>query len=427
MKRVLSIVFLFHLLLFGQSQLLSPIPLPTTIVVDLDPTPYDDAMLEEALARGEIFTFLAKSGATTNADLLAQRQRYMALLNLKGRTYGGITFRIAFVIPERVIGKYAVSTTQSALAYLLDRGVPFDMEVFSIPDESDETLRQVLEEISADMPYDLIVAPVTRKGADYLCHQALPGKLFVPTIHKHRIECPNEQVLFGGIDYTGQIETLSYLVESNATTVTVSDSSPLSGMLSETVSEFVDVNDSIVLGRSGYYKDIIETHDDLNQSTLFLNTPVVKSSLFLSQLTLADFKPNLILSTQINYSPLLLTLTQYHDRENMVLASSIGLADPFLTENIALLHQDIRFNWLNYATVVGIDDIFNRTTGEQRLTRESFTDRSLEYEIRLYEAGLYRFVPREIPFPPIEEIIEPVDEEEDTGFYSPLSQAETTE
>lgn len=414
----------FSLFLWGQSQLLSPIPLPTMIIIDLDPTPYNDAMLEEALERGEIFTFLAKSKNTENPDLMAYRQSYMALFNLKGRVYGGTAFRIAFIVPRKIIGKYALTTTHSALAYLLDRGVPFEMEVFSIPDEKEETLQKVLQEISASGTYDLIVAPVTKVGADYLCNQLLPGKFFIPTMHKSRIDCINEQVLFGGIDYAKQIETLGYLVEPNATTVTVSDRSGLSKLLSQTVSKFVDVNDSIVLGQNGYYKDLIERHEDLNQSTIFLNTPVVKSSLFLSQLTLADFKPALILSTQINYSPLLLTLTQYHDRENMVIASSIGEADPFLTENLALVRQDIRFNWLNYATVAGIDNIFNLKTGEQRRTKEVFVDQSLDYEIRLFEAGLYRFVPKEIPFPE-EEIMEPV--EEDSVFYSPLSQAQTSE
>ena len=422
MKKSLSGLLLLTLFVFGQSQLLSPIPLPTMIIVDLDPTPYDDAMLQEALERGEVFTFLAKSKGTADPDLQAQRQSYMALFNLKGRIYGNAAFRLAFIVPKKVIGKYALSTTHSALAYLLDRGVPFEMEVFSVDDEEEETLNKALRDLSGTGKYDLIVAPVPRRGAEFFCNQMLPGRLFIPTIHKSRIECLNEQVVFGGIDYTRQIEVLSYMVESNATTVTVSDRSGLSKMLSETVSEFVDVNDSIILSQNGYYKDIIEKHEDLNQSTIFLNTPVVKSSLFLSQLTLADFKPNLILSTQINYSPRLLTLTQYHDRENMVIASSIGPADPFLTENVAFVRQDIRFNWLNYATVVGIDERFNMKTGEPRLTKELFTDRSLDYEIRLYDAGLYRFVPREIPFPETEEIIEPI-EEEPAEPYTPLSQA----
>jgi len=236
----------------------------------------------------------------------------------------------------------------------------------------------------------------------------------------------NSLVSFGGIDYNAQIETLSYLVESNATTVTVSDSSSISKMLSQAVAQSLEVNDHLSLDRSGYYKDLILRHEDLNESTIFLNTPVVKSSLFLSQLTLADFKPVQVLSTQINYSPLLLTLTQYHDRENMVVASSIGEPDPVLSENIALISQDIRFNWLNYATVTGIDYYFSSKTGERRLMKESFLDGSIDYGVLLYEAGLYRFVPKEVPQPP-EDLNDSSTYSDDEAYMDDGYQLETIE
>ncbi|BDY11827.1 hypothetical protein [Hydrogenimonas cancrithermarum] len=420
MRKLIPLTLLYVVLL-AQSQLLSPIPVPSTVIIDLDPEPYDDAMLETALANGKVFTFIAKSKHTKNPELSSLRQSYMTLFSLTHRIYTTSAFRLAFIVPYKVIGKYAYSTSNTALGYLLNRGIPFEMELFAIDDEENTSLQSALDTID-EKRFDLVVAPVTQKGASYLCSQNGLTKIFIPTLHKNRIECDNEKVYFGGIDYTGQIETLSYLVESNATTVTVSDNSAISRMLSQTVYNIVDVDDTIVLGQSGYYKDLILKHEDLNQSTIFLNTPVVKSSLFLSQLTLADYKPQQVLSTQINYSPLLLTLTQYHDRENMVLASSIGPMDSTLTENIALINQDIRFNWLNYATIAGIDNEFSISTSEERLANEVFVDGSLEYNVYLYEAGLYRFVPKEVPYP-AEERIETIEEQ----FYSPDSQDEMSE
>ncbi|WP_457598611.1 hypothetical protein [Hydrogenimonas sp.] len=415
--RKLLVILLLYTGLTAQIQLSSPIPLPSTVIIDLDPHEYDEKELFELLQKGEIFTFLAKSKTAQNPELAAVRQSYMTLFNITHKIYSSAAFRVAFIVPYKVIGKYAYSTSNAALAYLLNRKIPFEMEVFPVGDEDNATLQTTLESLSGGS-FDVIVAPVTMKGARYLCRQNLDTELFIPTLHKNRIDCPNNRVSFGGIDYSGQIETLSYLVDSNATTITVSDSSPISRMLSETVAETIDVKERLVLDRSGYFKDMIARHEDLNQSALFLNTPVVKSSLFLSQLTLADFKPQLILSTQINYSPLLLTLTQYHDRENMVLASSIGTLDPVLTENIALVNQDVRFNWLNYATVAGIDYYFSAKTGEQRLSQESFVDGSIDYGIQLYEAGLYRFIPRELPEVPDEENLTDLPEEE--GMDAPL-------
>ncbi len=397
--RKLLVIFTLITVISAQIQLLSPIPLPSNVIIDLDTREYSDEELAELLHRGEIFTFLAKAGKTQDPELAAVKQSYMTLFNVTHKIYSSAAFRVAFVVPYKKIGKYAYSTSNSVLAYLLNRKIPFEMELFPIENEDNATLHEALQNISGGA-FDLIVAPVTYRGAEYLCMQNLETELFIPTLHKNRVDCTNSLVSFGGIDYNAQIETLSYLVESNATVITVSDSSSISKMLSQAVAQNLDVKDHLTLDRSGYYKDMILRHEDLNESTIFMNTPVVKSSLFLSQLTLADFKPLQLLSTQINYSPLLLTLTQYHDRENMVVASSIGEADPVLSENIALIGQDIRFNWLNYATVTGVDHYFSTKTGEQRLTKERFSDGSIEYDVLLYEAGLYRFIPKEVPLPP---------------------------
>ncbi len=417
--RKLLVTLLLYTGLTAQIQLMSPIPLPSTVIIDLDPSEYDESELYELLQEGEIFTFLAKSKGVQNPELASVRQRYMTLFNATHKIYSSAAFKVAFVVPYRVIGKYASSTSNTALAYLLNRKIPFELKLFPVADEENATLNDALAAVS-EGSFDLIVAPVTMKGARYLCKQAIDTDLYIPTLHRNRIECPNDRVRFGGIDYPRQIETLSYLVESNATTITVSDSSSISKMLSQTVAETIDVQERLFLDRSGYFKDMIAAHEDLNQSVLFLNTPVVKSSLFLSQLTLADYKPQLILSTQINYSPLLLTLTQYHDRENMILASSIGPLDPVLAENIALVNQDVRYNWLNYATLCGIDHYFSTKTGEQRLVHEEFVDRSIDYGVQLYEAGLYRFIPKETPQIPDEDEIIDLPEEPEEEDFDPL-------
>lgn len=404
MRKVISALLLYSLL-NAQIQLLSPIPLPSTVIVDLDVNDYSKVELEQLLQEGQIFTFLAKSKDVNDTELAAIRQSYMTLFNIREKIYSSEAFRVAFIVPYKVIGKYAYTTSNSALAYLLNRKVPFKMELLPIENENNETLRSALQSVEASS-YDLVVAPVTQRAAKYICAQSLDSEVYIPTLHRSRLECANSMVSFGGIDYAAQIEVLSRLVEKNATTITVSDTSSISKMLSAMVGSTVDVNKSLILNRSGYYKDLIERHEDLNQSTIFLNTPVVKSSLFLSQLTLADYKPLQVLSTQINYSPLILTLTQYHDRENMVLASSIGTLDSTLTENISLINQDVRFNWLNYATVAGLDYYFSEKTEEMRLAQERFKNGTLQYDIKLYEAGLYRFIPKELPPAPDENLTE---------------------
>jgi len=389
-------ILLTSSLLFGQCQILSPIPLPMTIIIDLDPNEYEDDTLEKQLEDGKVFTFITKSKNSKNEELLTMRQNIMSLFNIKEKIYASGAFRLAFIMPYKVIGKYASSTSNSALGYLLNRGIPFEMKLYTIEDEDKQSFLKTIDSVNSEK-FDLIVAPVTQKGAYYLCNQTLNSPIFIPTLHKNRLNCSNPMIFFGGIDYTKQIEILSRLVDEYSLKITVSDSSAVSQMLSDRAKEIVPVAKAIILGQNGNYKRTIARFSDLNQSIIFLNTPIVKSSLFLSQLTLANHKPLKVLSTQINYSPLLLTLTQYHDRENMVIANSIEKIDPKLTENIALIDQDIRFNWLNYSTVVGIDTIFSKKTSESRLSTVNLENGSLNHNVELYEAGLYRFILKE-PF-----------------------------
>jgi len=393
-------IFLLTLSLsFGQSQMLSPIPLPINIIIDLDPYKYNDLILKKKLEEGEIFTFIAKAKDSKNEKLLTMRQNIMSLFNIMDKIYASGTFKIAFIVPYKIIGKYASSTSNSALGYLLNRGVPFEMKLYKIEDEDKQSISKILNNITIDN-FDLIIAPVTQKGAINLCNQTLPCPIFIPTLHKNRVNCSNSMVLFGGIDYIKQIELLSSLVDKYRFKIAVSDSSAVSKMLSQIAKEVVSIDKIIVLGQNGYYKRTISKFAHLNnRSTIFLNTPIVKSSLFLSQLTLANFKPLKVLSTQINYSPLLLTLTQYHDRDNMIIANSIEKIDSKLSENIALIDQDIRFNWLNYSTITGIDIFLSEKIDEKRLSSVYFKEGTLDYDIKLFKAGLYRFIPYEFDLP----------------------------
>lgn len=52
---------------------------------------------------------------------------------------------------------------------------------------------------------------------------------------------------------------------------------------------------------------------------------------------------------------MLLTLTQYEDRDDMFIANSIQRAPASLEETNALFGHDIVYDWVNYSTSIGID------------------------------------------------------------------------
>jgi SRSO17 transposase len=122
--------------------------------------------------------------------------------------------------------------------------------------------------------------------------------------------------------------------------------------------------------------------------------------MIMSQLTLYDTNVTNILSTQINYDPLLLSMTQYVDREKMIIANSITQENNTIIESNALLGNDIRYDWINYTTTVGIDYFYNKITGGDREYNIEISDNQMIYDVELLRPGLSKFskyIPQTIP------------------------------
>ncbi len=397
MKRLLPPALITSVL-FAKSYLMSPIALPTNHIVDLDTERYSRTELAQLLQEGKVFTFLAKSKHLEEGDLLTARRELMAKFHIEdfSTTTSGGGFRVAMIVPSALIGPYAQSTSDSVLTYLGRRADTFTLKVFDIPDQNASTIQNAL---ALTEGFDMLIAPLTEKGARNLCEASPAIPTYIPTLRSEQIDCGASDVTFGGIDYREQIKTLNRLNSQKRPVITVGDGSSLSMRLNTLVTETNEIRDSITLPKRSYYRNLIRRHDDLNQSILYLNTPVLKSSLFLSQMTLEEMEPDLILSTQLNYTPQLLTLTQFRDREHMVVADSIAEMEETMEETQTMMGEDVRFNWVNYATIVGLDRRFAQQNGTKRATFEEIQGLDVRYEVRLYDAGLYRFIPHPLPAP----------------------------
>ncbi len=112
----------------------------------------------------------------------------------------------------------------------------------------------------------------------------------------------------------------------------------------------------------------------------------------MSQLTLYDTNATNVLSTQINYDPLILSMTQYEDRKNMIIANSITQNNNILIETNSLLGNDIVYDWINYTTTVGVDYFFNLATREDREYDIALAENQMIYPIELLNPSKYRFI-----------------------------------
>ena len=291
--------------------------------------------------------------------------------------------KVALLVPQEVIGRYASSVSNSIISYLLFRDIDFQFEVFDSKREDDLAIVEELEKIK-QKGYQLVIAPVTEKGASVIVANERELLVYIPTINKKDMFLKSQNIFFGGIDYEKQVEKLLEFAGENI--AIFSDKS----RLAQKIDMYVE---SSSFSEIAFKKEIADTKANisylfrknykLNDASIFLNLPLVATSLVASQLSLYHVNYQNILSTQINYSPLLLTLTQPKDRELIYIANSISTPDINLKDINLLFGNDISFSWIDYSASIGIDYLLGTFTslGLNRITDEDIIANQVEYNV----------------------------------------------
>jgi len=421
---MIKLLFLFlPLALLAQSYLVSSIPVPKAYVQNLDPEPCDDACLQAYLEDEMIFSFLAHSDhKIEDKELNDQRLIFISIFNLGASAHSN-DLRIALLLPKKVIGRYAVSTTNAVFAYMLTRNRNFSIKTFPIASEDKEVVEEAMAAIEKEGFY-YVIAPMTQRGAQALVELRPEINVFIPTINHNDVNTSSPYLYFGGIDYHAQNELL--LQESVEPLVVYYDKSRLGKKLTidvqETYNKPPELNVSDDEGlfsfmstpevqeapepfvkRDAYAYAIkkrmtnlraqLQENEKIQDASFFVNTPVVKTGMILSQLTLYDVNVTNVLSTQINYDPLILSMTQFRDREKMVIANSISDNNKVMIETNALLSNDIVYDWINYATTIGTDYFYNKITRAEREYTIPVTNNQIQYPIVLVQPSYSRFIP----------------------------------
>ncbi len=307
--------------------------------------------------------------------------------------------RIALLVPRKVIGGYANSVANAILAYLIHQEGHFIFEVFDSRTQNPDDLKLALGKIH-QKGYRLIIAPLTPKGANTLASLEHDALVYVPTVNSVDIQSPADNFLFGGIDYQMQIDAL--LQYANDKIVIFGDKSALAKRLSDYIRQ--KRLEEIVYAKQlknpkASLEYLLKKNRRLKDASIFLNMPVVSSSLLAAQLTRYKVPYYNLLSTQVNYSPLLFTLTQYPDRKKLYIANAISEA-PFVLQDInQVIGSDIRFNWIDYAASSGIDYIYTTyiADGKARIFPEEMISQQLYYDTRIMRAGEGSFYPAGLP------------------------------
>jgi len=409
----LYILFLIPFILSAQSFLISNIPLPKVYIQNLDPYPCDEECLEDYLEKGLIFSFLAHSDIDLqNINLVQSRKEYLSLLQMTPNSISK-KLRIALLLPYKKIGRYATSTTNAAFAYLMSKNKPFELKTYKIETESKKEILKALVKIKND-DFSYIIAPLTQLGEDVISEINPKVNIYFPTINKKDANTTSQFLFYGGIDYRAQSDLL--LKEAVSPLVILHDKSTIGNVITNyqkkrfkeqnlTLSTNYILDENLtedepkrvvtftIPRRTTNLERQLKENEDIVEGSFFVNTPIIKTGMIMSQLTLYDTNATNVLSTQTNYNPLLLSMTQYQDRKMMIIANSITKHKDVIIETNALLGNDIVYDWINYTTTIGMDFFFSQLNGSKREYNIKLVDNQMIYPIELIRPSLYRFIP----------------------------------
>lgn len=405
MKHSKSIMILLTISIFilnlesREPRKLSPIPLPETKILKKDTILCDDSCLDQLLINGQIFSFLANSdGEIENLWIKERKLILEASLNIKNSNEENV-IKIALLLPETIIGRYSSSITKSIFSFLLAKDAKFVLKSYFIEDENNSSISTAIENITSD-GFRFVIAPMTIDGAKIISELSPKLYFFFPTIHSENIFKRNEFLYFGGINYHSQIEKLLQYFDGEKVALFYDDSTKGEELNNIVLDELnrtfpnmdLTTNEKVSKTSTDFSKLFKDNNSTVGQS-YFINTTKVKSSIILAQLTTYDQEPKLILSTQINYTPILLSMTQPNDRKNMLIANSISkVEDETITDINLLLSNDINYDWINYSSTVGADYFYFLLSGKPRVYDEQVIDNQIIYNIRIMKPLEAKFI-----------------------------------
>ena len=294
-----------------------------------------------------------------------------------------VKIKIAFIYPSSLVEKYAKSSLDTVSGYLSYQKADYDLTVIDCTNESYENINSAFSKISQAEITNVIglFTPNAISSLDKLVSSNT--KVYLPLIEKKDSLTTNENLIFGSISYEQQIQKLnSYSSGNNA----MFYQNTYIGNKLKKAFDLTVPNTTIrkeISKTENNFKGIVNDNR-LNNSILYLNTDIVKTSLILSQLRAYDVYPKYIFSTQVMYDPMLMTLTQDKDRENLIIANSIDTINKELKDEIITFGGNINFEWVDYSTLVGINYLYYG--GNTSLIKTKISNNQAIYNPKLYKS-----------------------------------------
>ena len=296
---------------------------------------------------------------------------------------------LSIIFSSKNIGKYALEATNSITTYLLHKDNMFDLKVYDLEIQNKENLENVISQIK-NKEIKKVVAMITKEQLSTLNNIPDIGDIqfYFPLINKYDVQNINElnnlNYTFGAISYKKQFtELIKYASSDNL--VEFYGSSGIGRALHTYLADEKIKYAKKIDNNNGRYKFFLENNSRLDNSVVLLNTPIIKSSILLSAINAQELTIMSILSTQLNYTPLIFSLTQKRDRKKLIVANSIGNIPIELEEYNTLIGNNLSFSWVNYSTIIGVEYLLNNNI--DIFKDLSLVENQVEYPVHLYKVG----------------------------------------
>jgi len=270
------------------------------------------------------------------------------------------------ILFDKKTKKYIFSIMNSLNSYFLYKKVNFSLKIFNKNEINSTALKN----------YNYII--------DYTIDTNLSNlkdykNLFFPILNKDDVNYSNTNFYFSGIDFKTQIAQLKSLI-INTKAVAINENTIFSKKLTQL--EKRDLNLTIFNYPKIDYKK-------LKNKYIFFNTSSIKTAKILSKINYLNIKTSLQLTSQIDYDPLLIELTQNSAVKKLIIANSINSFPKMLEDYNDNLYTNIRFNWLNYASNLIANKIYNLQTNSDEFFLNDFGlyifDNQVNYKTNLYQ------------------------------------------
>ncbi|ACM93551.1 conserved hypothetical protein [Nautilia profundicola AmH] len=275
---------------------------------------------------------------------------------------------LAVVINKNRFFKFIPSLMNSLNAYLAQKGIDYNISLYDIDTN--------LSDIKAkDIIYFTTDTSKLNEFKDY------NKTFYFPLINKNETNITAENLYFGSIDFKSQLDALTSFIDDKTDVIT--DNTMLSQKLLNYEKNLTYLNN--------IYRFPNINYQDLNNSFIIFNTSAGKTAQVLSTITQKEITTKLTLTPQIGYDPLMIILTQPADIEKLLIANSIINPPMTINEYANLLSSDIKYNWLNYASCIFANKIYNKQNEEDEFYMSDFNIYIFNNQIN-YKTQLYRII-----------------------------------